>query len=189
MFANMEQRQKIQLHKYIVNGILFVVLFILFLVFYLHGQTDQFLKGSSTFASRKAKVHNYEMPVLVLCLEPSYKTSVYGNRSTDLVHNFQYEFSSNKDQSLAKVLESASYRLNEDIMIEWKMLNKNVTYQLKLGNNSYGNFMFEVHQIYTAFYGSCFVLESTVNPKPKPSEMFSVIVQEIMQKTWIGCLT
>ena len=83
------EQTRIQLLKSLVNIILFIALFISFLVLYFINETNDYLKASTTFASRTEQVDKFSLPVLVVCIEPSYKPSIYGNGSGDLSHIFQ----------------------------------------------------------------------------------------------------
>ena len=112
------EQSRAQLLKRIVNNISFIALFIFFLTFYFINETKEFMKGSTTFTSRTQEVEEFNIPVLVLCFEPSYKPSVYGNRSADLSYNFEDQFLPEEEQTLVDFLKSASYKLNEDVQIQ-----------------------------------------------------------------------
>ena len=58
---------------------------------YLINETNEYLKGSTTFASRTGKVDKFNLPVLVICFQPNYKPSIYGNGSTDFAYLFEKE--------------------------------------------------------------------------------------------------
>ena len=86
----MEQSRR-QVVKSIVNVILFVSLFASFLWLYFVNETNEYLKGSTTFASRTEVVDKFDFPVLVICFEPNYKHSIYGNGSSDFTILFDKE--------------------------------------------------------------------------------------------------
>ena len=73
-----------QVLKKILNGIVFISLFICFLFLYFINETNEFLKGSTTFATRTEEVNKFTVPVLVICFEPNYKPSIFGNGTADL---------------------------------------------------------------------------------------------------------
>ena len=63
----MKKPSKLQVFKVI----LFMTLFILFSVFYFINQTTEFMKGSTTFASRTEEVDKFSIPVLVFLFQTS----------------------------------------------------------------------------------------------------------------------
>ena len=122
----------------VLNVVLFLALFVLFSVFYFFNETSEFMKGSTTFASRTEEVDKFEIPVLVICFEPKYKPSIYGNSNKTLHYYFYQDIDlikeEQKRQKLADFLKSASYKLNEDIQIEIWMTNGNKTVKYNLEN-------------------------------------------------------
>ena len=121
------------------------------------------MKGSTTFASRTEEVDKFSMPVLVLCFEPAYKPSIYGNRSADLGSHFESQSFIPEEQKLSDFLMSASYRINEDIQIELIMLDGNkstVKLNLEDGQNVIDDFQVDVYRLHTLTHGLCYVIES-----------------------------
>ena len=121
----MEQR-RLKLLKSLVDVVLFIALFISFLVLYFINETDNYLKG------RTEEVTKFNLPVLVVCFEPSYKPSIFGNGSTDFLYRFHKEDFITEKDNLDDILQSASYKLNEDVQIEYAITkgNRTVTYVL-----------------------------------------------------------
>ena len=80
------------------------------------------MKGSTTFASRTEEVDKFEIPVLIICFDPGYKPSIYGNNTADISYHFEFEkqYLIKEEQNLSDFLKSASYKLNEDFQIELK---------------------------------------------------------------------
>ena len=163
----MEQR-KLKLLKNLLDVILFLILFISFLVLYFINETDNYLKASTTFASRTQEVNMFSRPLLVFCFEPCYKPSIYGNVSTDLTYIFEKN-DLTKEEGLADFLKHASYKLNEDIQIELQIWDdeKIVEYNLEEGKNLMDNFQFDVYRIQTVKYGLCYVIESGEMVRPE----------------------
>ena len=159
----------------VLNVVLFLALFVSFSVLYFINETTEFMKGSTTFASRTEEVNKFEIPVLVICFEPKYKPSIYGNSNKTLHYYFYQDIDlikeEQKRQKLADFLKSASYKLNEDIQIELKIGdgyndNKAVKYDLEDGRKAMDNFKIDVYQTYTLNYGICYVIESTEKVSP-----------------------
>ena len=156
----------------VINVALFLAFFISFSVFYFINETTQFMKGSTTFASRTEVVDQFDIPVLVICFEPKYKPSIYGNINEDISYYFYQDIDvikeEQKRQKLADFLKSASYKLNEDIQIEIRMTNgnKTVKYDLENGQKAMDNFKIDVYQTFTLSYGMCYVIESTEKVSP-----------------------
>ena len=133
----MDQTRNLVL-KSLVNGILFITLFISFLVLYFVNETNEYLKGSTTFASRTEEVDKFNLPVLVICFEPSYKPSIYGNLSVEFSSLWKFFYKEDlikEEDKLADFLKAASYKLSEDIQIEFNITdgNKTVKYDLEDG--------------------------------------------------------
>ena len=165
--------------KRIVKVILFIALFTSFLMLYLINETNEYLKGSTTFASRTGKVDKFNLPVLVICFQPNYKPSIYGNGSTDFAYLFEKEGLIKKEDKLADSLQSASYKLNKDIQIEYgKLANGNRSVHiLQEGQNKMDDFQIDVYKTYTLIYGSCYLIES--NEKVSPWVIFKLSVKDL----------
>ena len=157
----------------VLNVVLFLALFVSFSVFYFFNETTQFMKGSTTFASRTEVVDKFDIPVLVICFEPGYKPSIYGNSTSDLYHKFDNQLI-NED-----FLKSASYKLNEDIQIELEMVdgNKTVKHNLEDGRNVMDNFQVDVYQTHTLVLGLCYVIE--IADKVSPWVFMKVLIKDL----------
>ena len=178
----MEQNRS-QILKNVVRVILFILLFLSFLVFYFITETNEYLKGSTTFASRTEEVDKFNLPVLVICFEPSYKPSIYGNGSADFSYLFNKEDVIKEEEKLADILQSASYKLNEDVQIELVVTDDNTTdnYLLKDGQNQMKDFQIDLYKVYTLGLGSCYVIENT--KKVSPWATFEVFVKDLNSET------
>ena len=153
---------KIQVLKSLLDFILFIALFVSFLMLYFVNETNDYLKASTTFASRTEEVDEFRLPVLVICLEPSYKPSIYGNGPPDLTYIFKKEELKKKER-LADFLMSATYKLNKDLQIELLMFDDyNITAKHKFedGQKVMDNFTIDVYHIQTMNLGVCYVIES-----------------------------
>ena len=158
---DMEQTRH-QVFKSVLNVILFTIIFISFLVLYFINETNDYLKARTIIASSTEEVDKYSLPVLVICFEPSYKPSIYGNGSADISYSiFKKEYST-KEKRLDDFLQFASYKLNEDIQIELKVYDDNTTvkHYLEEGQQVMDNFQIDVYQTQTLSYGLCYVIES-----------------------------
>ena len=135
-------------------------------MFYFINETNEYLKGSTTFASRTEKVDKFNLPVLVICFEPNYKPSIYGNGSTDFSYLFDKDVL--KEMNLIDMLQSASYKLKEDVKIELEITDGNVTQRFVLedGKKQLDNFQINSYKIYTYMHGSCYVIENTKEVGP-----------------------
>ena len=178
------EQSKAKILKSIIESIVFIALLASFLVFYFINETKEFMKGSTTFATRTEEVTKYSMPVLVLCFE-KYKPSIFGNQSADLTYNLEEEqFIFNEDEVMTDFLKSASYKLNQDVQIELEVYfseENYKTYQLHEGQNGSDDFRMKVYQIITLIDGPCYVLDSTENLDISVS--FQVTVRDTTSKS------
>ena len=161
----MKRPSKIQ----VINAVLFLALFVLFFIFYLKDQTTKFIQGSTTFASRTEKVDKFRLPFLVFCFEPGYKPSIYGNSTGDLITHFYTTSFIKEEEKMMDFLKSASYKLNEDFQITFKMIdgsNMIVELNLEVGQNVFGNFQVDVYPIHTVTDGFCYMIESAEKVSP-----------------------
>ena len=174
----MEQTRS-ELLKNVLKVILILALFTSFLVFYFIKETSEYLKGSTTFASRTEEVDKFNLPLLVICFEPSYKPSIFGNGSTDFLYRFYKEDFITEKDNLDDILQSASYKLNEDVQIEYAMTkgNRTVTYVLYNGQNKMDDFQVDVYKTHTVIFGSCYLIEST--HKVTPWVLFQVLLKDL----------
>ena len=175
------EQAKIQVLKSLVDVILFIALFISFLVLYFVNETNDYLKASTTFASRTQEVDEYRLPVLFICLEPSYKPSIYGNGPADLGYIFKKEELKKEEERLADFLMSATHKLNKDFQIELIMFDddSNITAKHKLedGQKVMDNFTIDVYHIQTMNLGVCYVIESGEIVRAR--RQFEVIIKDL----------
>ena len=146
---------------------------------YFINETNEYMKGSTTFPSRTGKVHEFNLPMLVICFEPNYKPSIYGNRTADFAYLFEKENLFKEEEKVADTLKSASYKLNEDVWIEFGMRDGNTTlkYVLEDGQSKMDNFHIDVFNTYTLIYGSCYLIEST--EKVSPWVIFELSIKDL----------
>ena len=194
-----------QVLKNLLNGIVFISLFICFLFLYFINETNEFLKGSTTFATRTEEVNKFTVPVLVICFEPNYKPSIFGNGTADFHYLFEKEDLIEEGEKLTDFLKSASYKLNEDVQIGMVMKdgNMSVKYDLEVEHKVMDNFHIDVYQMHTLSQGSCYVIEST--EKVSPWVTLEVYVKDLnsenddilssinlfvaSRETWYGIIT
>ena len=157
--------------KRALKSLFFVTLSILFLVFYFHEQTTEFVKGRTTITTRSEVVDHYDTPVLALCLQPS-------NNLTILDLDLDSDFTENANQAFSQFFESGSYKLNGDIQIEFGRSRQisNESYILSQGYNTvFGNYHVNLTTIQTMIHGTCYLLES--DWKPTPKDAFRVTIR------------
>ena len=121
----MEWTKRNRLKSFFLKVLFFLFLSILFFVFYFFNQTKEFLKGSTTFTSRAEEVEHFDMSVLILCFQPRYSLSSYLQKDD---HSLMTEF-----------LESANYKLGDDITIDFRSKHGQKKQHLVVGRNIYGN--------------------------------------------------
>ena len=157
-------QSRAQFLKSLANAITFIVLLILFLAFYFINETDRFLKGSTTFASRTESTETFSIPVIVICFEPANKVSVNGNQSVSFDYIFEDLFWTNQgEQSLVDYLKAANYKLDRDVKLQFTIREDGkdgTNYNLFEGTNTFENFQMDIHQIYTLALGGCYVMDS-----------------------------
>ena len=161
----MEQTKRKRLKSF-VKILFFLLLSVLFFAFYFYNQTEEFLKGSTTFTSRAEEVEHFDMPVLLLCFQPRYNLNSYLQRND---HSLMAEF-----------LDSVNYKLGEDIVISFGYTYSGQKKQLIFGRNVIGNVTINVSTIQTMKYGLCYILESEW--QPKPHQFFNLTIQRNLEK-------
>ena len=67
----------LQCIKLLVTILLYLLLLILFCLFYLVDQMEDFIQGRTTITSRLEKVNFLEPPTLTLCFDPPFKLSIF----------------------------------------------------------------------------------------------------------------
>ena len=106
------------------------------------------------------------MPVLILCFQPRYSLNSYLQKDD---HSLMTEF-----------LESANYKLGDDITIDFRSKHGQKKQHLVVGRNIYDNSYIDVSTIQTLTYGMCYILESQW--KLKPQQSFYITIQRKLEK-------
>ena len=163
--------------KAIVKAILFLVLVILFLVFYFIHQAEEFMKGSTTFTSRNEKVLEFIMPSLVLCFDPPFKASIFGNKSKNI--NGLLNSNDVPNESFNEFFENATYKLERDFDIKMSFLDETFK-RIHEGTNNINNIQINVSAIKTISYGSCQLLESDTKLNPNHGVKIQVFATTMM---------
>ena len=161
----MEQTKRKRLKRF-VKVLFFLLLTILFFAFYFYNQTQEFLKGSTTFTSRAEEVDHFDTPVLILCFQPRYNLNSF--------------FHKENPSSLTEFLDSGNYKLGEDIAILFGYSHGGPKKQLILGRNSDGIVNVTVSTIQTMTYGLCYIIES--ERQPRPHQFFYLTIQRKLEK-------
>ena len=200
---NMELKiPEAQTWKKIVKITLFGILSTLFFFFYFYDQTRDFLKHSTTWTSRTEEVNTFGMPWIFMCLQPRFKASIFGNRSSYLgLHLDNNSLLPSGQSNITQFLDSASYILGKDFELQFSESNEKLkNHQLKEGLNLIGKGLhMTVMPIQTLLHGKCYVITSTWSPKPSQSFMIKakrldetlqkVDVYLVSKESWYGIMS
>ena len=63
--------------KTLVQGVLFIILLIIFYFMYMKTAIEQFTKGSTTISQTPKNLSKLEPPIFILCPDPSFKHSFF----------------------------------------------------------------------------------------------------------------
>ena len=153
----------------ILDAILYLILFTLFVIFYLHGQVTEFIKGDTTFTRTFVKIEDgLTVPSIILCM-PGIKENIAEKyRYVPAIPSIFYD----KNETYKKfnktpldVAEEMSYLLGQDFELTVSFFRPDTEsrgdpYVLHLGVNDFikdGSIL--VKLIWT-ISGSCYLLQS-----------------------------
>ena len=108
----------------LIQGVIFIVLLIIFYVMYMGTAIEQFTKGSTTISQTPKKLSKLKPPILMFCPDPSFKASFFKNHSVRSLGaekyfwNFQHIQESFKNHLALDLYMKMSYHLGSD----WKIL-------------------------------------------------------------------
>ena len=71
--------QKQNVIKFLLRGVIFVILLILFYFMYMRTAMEQFTKGSSSISQISKTLDKLEPPIFILCPDPPFKPSFFKN--------------------------------------------------------------------------------------------------------------
>ena len=69
--------QKQNVIKMVIQGVLFIILLIIFYFMYMKTAIEQFTKGSTTISQTPKNLSNLEPPIFIFCPDPSFKHSFF----------------------------------------------------------------------------------------------------------------
>ena len=158
--------------KVVAVGILYLILFITFVLFYMRDQLYNFYQERTTITSKIEQAQKLEFPTLIICMNPARKLSVaekYGFReSADLFSQAV------PNSTLIQRQVAISYILHRDYEI---LINRQGPLQEGLNNVSTQQFYpllpkqtlrFTLHSIKTHFNGICSIIEPEFEVKSIP---------------------
>ena len=73
--------EKKNLIKILVQGLLFIILLIIFYFLYMKTAIEQFTKGSTTISQTPKDLSKLEPPIFIFCPEPTFKPSFFKNHN------------------------------------------------------------------------------------------------------------
>ena len=142
--------------KLLASILLYLLLLVLFCLFYLVGQMEDFIKGRTTITSRLEKAEYLEPPTLTLCFDPPFKTSVA--RNFGLVHHYDYRNKALPNGTdYGQRFHQLSYILNQDYKVRMSNyeLNPENRTDINEGTNNVDGLTFEVISIQSSTSGTC----------------------------------
>ena len=160
-----------------LNVILYATLFTFFVIFYLHGQVAEFVKGGTTFTRTFAEIEDGLLaPTMILCM-PGTKENVaekYGYAPGILsIYNDEKESYKKFNKTPLEVAQEMSFLLDQDFNLTISFYLAK-SYQLHLGLNDHikdGSIL--VKLIWTVA-GSCYLLQPTYKLQKSDSPWFSL---------------
>ena len=135
--------------KFYIEGILYLILLVIYINFYLIGEVQNYMKGSTALSSRTEKVEFLEAPHMTLCFQPSFKPSTLQKHGLpehmehfkdlykalklkgmdmdmEMYENFSYKHEKDFDIKLTKLIFTNGTILNKPIDFE---IQKVVTFR------------------------------------------------------------
>ena len=114
--------------KTLVQGVLFIILLIIFYFMYMKTAIEQFTKGSTTISQTPKDLSKLEPPIFIFCPEPPFKPSFFKNhnvRSPGVEKWFWFE--ANSTDYFQKRFENHSalnlyMKMSHQYGSDWKIL-------------------------------------------------------------------
>ena len=150
--------------KPFIKVFLYLTLFLIYVQFYLIGQTREYLEGKTTFATKFENDTNPTYPIIVICPDPPFKPSISKQSGykvlTDLTHDWQERYLKD-NMTQWEMYESLTYVLDRDFTLA-HTIGFGYLDNLKLGENNLkwwkDKFMI-VSQIATSYHGYCILID------------------------------
>ena len=128
--------KKEKLIEKLIQGVIFIVLLIIFYFMYMKTAIEQFTKGSTTISQTQKILPKLEPPIFIFCPDPSFKHSFFKSHNirslgtekyfwmeTTLTDNLTNKF---ENHSALDLYKKMSYQYGSD----WKILILNFRYVL-----------------------------------------------------------
>ena len=116
--------QKQNVIKMLIQGVLFIILLIMFYFMYMKTAIEQFTKGSTTIAQTPETLPKLEPPIFIFCPDPPFKPSFFKSHSVKSLGVekyfwlFGYNFNTFENYSAFDLHMKMSHQLGSD----WKIL-------------------------------------------------------------------
>ena len=125
--------QKQTVIKMLIQGVLFIILLIMFYFMYMKTAIEQFTKGSTTISQSPTDLSKLDPPIFILCPDPPFKPSFFKNhgiRSLGAVKYFwfqKYFYKGFETHSALDLYMKMSHQYGSD----WKILLLDFRYVLR----------------------------------------------------------
>ena len=175
--------------KLVLSIVFYIGLSIPFVWFYMYDQLNDFIKGSTTIASRFEESAKIEFPTMTFCTTNIFKHSVL--RKFGFNTNYEVFWKSIPNKTLEEAFDELSYQLNKDFIIRashdlWWHETK-----LKLGFNNItvfnhgSHFAYDVQPLKTYKQGTCFKIQPLFEATYIPT-FISFIIQPMSEDVYDG---
>ena len=170
--------------KLVKRVVFYVGLLIPFVWFYMYDQLNDFIKGSTTIASRFEQSSKLEFPTMTICTTDVFKRSIAKN--IGLHSNWHLYETQFHNQSLEEVFDKLSYQLNRDFFIIASHDFFVHQTKFKLGMNSVSIFgvhvTYHVEALKTLNQGTCYKMQPRFEARNAPLTLSLMITPRISLK-------
>ena len=147
-----------------IKVFLYLTLFLIYVQFYLIGQTREYLEGKTTFATKFEDDTNPTYPIIVICPNPPFKPSISKQSGykvlTDLTHDWQERYLKD-NMTQWEMYENLTYVLDRDFRLDHSIGFGSLD-NLKLGETKlkwWKDKVMSVSQIATSYHGYCILVD------------------------------
>ena len=137
--------------KFFITGILYLILLVLYIIFYLIGEIQTYIKGNTALSSRTERVEFLEAPYMTLCFQPPFKPSMlqkYG--LPEHTEHFKDLYKALKLKGMdMEMYENFGYKHEKDFDIKLTRL------KFTNGTKLYEPINFEIQKVVTFRNGLC----------------------------------
>ena len=155
--------------KFYIEGILYLILLIIYINFYLIGEVQNYMKESTALSSRTEKVEFLEAPHMTLCFQPSFKPSTlqkYG--LPEYMEHFKDLYKALKLKGMdmdMEMYENFGYKYGEDFDITLTKL------KFTNGTKLYESISFHIQKVVTFRNGLCYSIKHNVTLSTTDAKM------------------